>query len=310
LARLRHDETEVEPQHAVKGAPVRRQMLARLEDGEHHRDEAGNLLTGRPGLRTERDIGVRLEAVAGEQEGLPAAVLADGRDVGGDLVEAGQVVLAREHALEFGADGRIVGFDRRRPREYGLVIDRRIADTAQAHVEALGAGHDGHEDARDQARSAHRLDAVGGETLHPGLGGSHLLLCNGIHGLPSRNAPAPLLSRDCSNETTAPKVAPAAVDHAAGGIACGRDGRYSPADSKATGRCRMRPFVLLFTLLALVTALPAGAADVTVRPAALTTQQTLPFPRSERAQSVWASGVCGTQCGAYCAQGLVGCLSR
>jgi hypothetical protein len=71
----------------------------------------------------------------------------------------------------------------------------------------------------------------------------------------------------------------------------------------------MRPFVLLFALLTLVAALPAGAADVTSRPAALTTPQTLPFPRSERAQSVWASGACGNQCGAYCAQGLVGCLA-
>ena len=72
----------------------------------------------------------------------------------------------------------------------------------------------------------------------------------------------------------------------------------------------MRPFVLLITLLALVAAVPAGAADVTARPAALTTPHALPFPRSERAQSVWASGLCSNECGAYCAQGLVGCLHR
>ena len=72
----------------------------------------------------------------------------------------------------------------------------------------------------------------------------------------------------------------------------------------------MRPFVLLFTLLALLAVRPVAAADMTVRAAALTTPQTLPFPRSERAQSVWASGVCWNECGAYCSHGLVGCLAR
>ncbi|MFA6267206.1 MAG: hypothetical protein WC670_16000 [Pseudolabrys sp.] len=37
---------------------------------------------------------------------------------------------------------------------------------------------------------------------------------------------------------------------------------------------------------------------------------TLPFARSERAQSVWASGACWTQCGSYCAWGQTACLSR
>ena len=36
----------------------------------------------------------------------------------------------------------------------------------------------------------------------------------------------------------------------------------------------------------------------------------LPFPRSERAQSVWASGACWSECGAYCAWGEAGCLER
>lgn len=35
---------------------------------------------------------------------------------------------------------------------------------------------------------------------------------------------------------------------------------------------------------------------------------TLPFPRSERAQSVWASGVCWSQCGAVTAWALNACL--
>jgi hypothetical protein len=36
----------------------------------------------------------------------------------------------------------------------------------------------------------------------------------------------------------------------------------------------------------------------------------LPFPRGERAQSVWASGACWSECGSYCAWGLAGCLTR
>ena len=36
----------------------------------------------------------------------------------------------------------------------------------------------------------------------------------------------------------------------------------------------------------------------------------LPFPRSERAQSVWASDVCWKECGSYCAWGMAGCLQQ
>lgn len=36
----------------------------------------------------------------------------------------------------------------------------------------------------------------------------------------------------------------------------------------------------------------------------------LPFPRSERAQSVWASDRCWKECGSYCAWGMTGCLQQ
>lgn len=36
----------------------------------------------------------------------------------------------------------------------------------------------------------------------------------------------------------------------------------------------------------------------------------LPFPRSERAQSVWAAGACWSECGSYCAWGMANCLKR
>jgi hypothetical protein len=38
--------------------------------------------------------------------------------------------------------------------------------------------------------------------------------------------------------------------------------------------------------------------------------QELPFPRSERAQSVWALGACWNECGSHCAWGLAGCVTR
>ena len=36
----------------------------------------------------------------------------------------------------------------------------------------------------------------------------------------------------------------------------------------------------------------------------------LPFPRSEQAQSVWASDRCWKECGSYCAWGMAGCLQQ
>jgi len=36
----------------------------------------------------------------------------------------------------------------------------------------------------------------------------------------------------------------------------------------------------------------------------------LPFPRSKRAASIWASDWCWMDCGSYCAWGLAGCLKE
>jgi hypothetical protein len=38
--------------------------------------------------------------------------------------------------------------------------------------------------------------------------------------------------------------------------------------------------------------------------------QELPFARSERAQSVWASRQCWSECGSYCTWGMAGCLKQ
>lgn len=74
----------------------------------------------------------------------------------------------------------------------------------------------------------------------------------------------------------------------------------------------MRALLVLIALLSAQIAHPVAAADMTpVRHAALASPaKALPFPRSERAQSVWASGACSNECGAYCTWGLVGCLKR
>jgi hypothetical protein len=54
---------------------------------------------------------------------------------------------------------------------------------------------------------------------------------------------------------------------------------------------------------------PAAAADAKAE-RRMARHDVLPFPRGERAASVWASGACWSECGAYCAWGLVGCLNR
>ena len=81
-----------------------------------------------------------------------------------------------------------------------------------------------------------------------------------------------------------------------------------------------RSFVRMALLAALAAMLlpglggvSASAADgptgVTMRPLA-PRAYVLPFPRSERAQSVWASGACWSECGSYCAWGEAACLER
>ena len=59
----------------------------------------------------------------------------------------------------------------------------------------------------------------------------------------------------------------------------------------------------------LMAAAPVAAAERQAPPWRYNAHnQELPFPRSKRAESVWASGACWTECGSYCASGLAGCL--
>lgn len=65
--------------------------------------------------------------------------------------------------------------------------------------------------------------------------------------------------------------------------------------------------VWLFAASTTITASPVKAADASAPRAAA---PLLPFPRSDRAQAVWASNVCLRDCGAYCAWGQTSCLAR
>jgi len=75
----------------------------------------------------------------------------------------------------------------------------------------------------------------------------------------------------------------------------------------------MKPAIVLIALflggILLPAAGPTSAAEQ--KPWRYTTRsQELPFQRSERAQSVWASGACWSECGSYCAWGQTVCLQR
>jgi hypothetical protein len=75
----------------------------------------------------------------------------------------------------------------------------------------------------------------------------------------------------------------------------------------------MRYAIALSFVALLAGTLAAGAADLSrlSQPRqSLRGFHELPFPRDERAQTVWASGASWSECGAYCAWGMAGCLRR
>lgn len=79
----------------------------------------------------------------------------------------------------------------------------------------------------------------------------------------------------------------------------------------------MKRWLVLIALLlgGILPAVGPAAADA-IRPADAkiwrynNQPQELPFARSERSASVWASGACWSDCGAYCTWGMAGCLER
>ena len=74
----------------------------------------------------------------------------------------------------------------------------------------------------------------------------------------------------------------------------------------------MKVSIILISLFLCGIFMPPGqatAADVNASPYSAQ-REPLPFPRGERAQSVRASGVCWSDCGAHCAWGMAGCLTH
>ncbi len=75
----------------------------------------------------------------------------------------------------------------------------------------------------------------------------------------------------------------------------------------------MKPSVLLLAVLLGGILMPAGV-PATAGEAAIWRynrhSQEPAFPLSERAQSVWASGACWSDCGSYTTWNLVACLTR
>ena len=71
--------------------------------------------------------------------------------------------------------------------------------------------------------------------------------------------------------------------------------------------------LLIVCLLAAGFAAPALAADAVVNrnvSAIAPAARQLPFPRTERAASVWNERACWSECGARTAWGMVDCLNR
>ena len=56
ILRLRHDQAQMKPKHAIVRTTMGRKVLAGFEDREHRRLQAGNSLHDAPGLRTEADV--------------------------------------------------------------------------------------------------------------------------------------------------------------------------------------------------------------------------------------------------------------
>jgi hypothetical protein len=99
----------------------------------------------------------------------------------------------------------------------------------------------------------------------------------------------------------------------------------SPCLARYAARTMQRSMMLILAMLAafsILAARPAAAADMGLSPHSVATptpyiwryntpgHDALPFPRSERAQAVWDAGACWSECGAQCAWGEAGCLTR
>jgi hypothetical protein len=76
----------------------------------------------------------------------------------------------------------------------------------------------------------------------------------------------------------------------------------------------MRPALLALALLLGGILMPSAVSPAAAVEATLWRYKTphpdLPYPRSEQAQSIWASGSCWSECGSHCTWGIAACLTH
>jgi hypothetical protein len=77
----------------------------------------------------------------------------------------------------------------------------------------------------------------------------------------------------------------------------------------------MKLAIIVTALLLVGILMPSGVAPAALagEPAvwsATAPDQAPPFSRSKRAQAIWASGACWSECGAHCTWGIAACLSH
>src|SRR5262249_18342950 len=70
-------------------------MLAGLEDKNHYGNQRGDFLADAPCFWTQAGVFIGAQAIAGQYEALPLAIIADRRCVGGKLVEGGHFLFSR-----------------------------------------------------------------------------------------------------------------------------------------------------------------------------------------------------------------------
>lgn len=96
----------MQAQHAIIRSAMRRQMLARFEDGEHCRRQAGNLVHDTPGFRAGLDVLFRLHAETEQKERLPAIIGRDRFHIGRNILKGRQLTLTQQNRIQLLADGR------------------------------------------------------------------------------------------------------------------------------------------------------------------------------------------------------------
>jgi hypothetical protein len=137
LGRFGDQQAEVVAHHALVRAAMRREVLPRREDREERGLHSGDLPTELRRLRAARDVRLRGEPVAVEEERLPAVVGRHRRLVDRDVLEVRQVRLVLEHGVELGPDLLPARLESRRPDELIDLEEWLVADQRRAPEPAL-----------------------------------------------------------------------------------------------------------------------------------------------------------------------------